>query len=496
MRLDPWPVYDKLGWKPHRAQREVLSSEARHRVVSAGRRFGKSEIGGHELVPEALLTFSHRDALLAEGKRREFWIVGPEYSDSEKEFRVLWNSLRQLGIPFDRPGSYNDPIAGNLHISLWNGTFQVHGKSAKYPETLVGEGLHGVILAEAAKLKERVWTKFIRPTLADYDGWSLHSSTPEGKNWFYANWQRGIDPYNVDWASWRMPSWRNPYVYKGVTHDVHVAALQEAMRAPGGIGMRAEEWLEKMGYAVDAEVLSLLNDLTQEAFNQEIGADFTEFVGRVFKEFDEEVHVADLSFNPKWETYGAVDYGFTNPSVWLLVQVGPWGEVHVLRELYERNLTATEFADRVNEEGLCPRACRIFYPDPADPGSTRIVSEILGIRGSGGTGGEISHRIDAIRRSLKLNNPHLPDGHIDKQPQLKIDRSCKNVIYEFNEYRYPERKETVRGDEAPENPMKKDDHTPEALGRFFAGRFGTPQSAHSGITKHRPRFVTGKKRVG
>jgi hypothetical protein len=40
-------------------------------------------------------------------------------------------------------------------------------------------------------------------------------------------------------------------------------------------------------------------------------------------------------------------------------------------------------------------------------------------------------------------------------------------------YRYPERKddaETSR--DRFELPLKKDDHGPEALGRFFAGRFG------------------------
>ena len=59
------------------------------RVVSAGRRFGKSNLGGHELTAEAIFTKYVAEQYLEEGKRREFWIVGPEYTDSEKEFRVL-----------------------------------------------------------------------------------------------------------------------------------------------------------------------------------------------------------------------------------------------------------------------------------------------------------------------------------------------------------------------------------------------------------------------
>ena len=80
-----------------------------------------------------------------------------------------------------------------MRISLWDGTFIVAAKSAQYPERLVGEGLNGVILSEEAKLKDKIWPKYIRPTLADYNGWSFHSSTPEGKNWFYDLWQTGQD---------------------------------------------------------------------------------------------------------------------------------------------------------------------------------------------------------------------------------------------------------------------------------------------------------------
>jgi hypothetical protein len=40
-------------------------------------------------------------------------------------------------------------------------------------------------------------------------------------------------------------------------------------------------------------------------------------------------------------------------------------------------------------------------------------------------------------------------------------------------YKYPTRR--LEQQNEPENPMKKDDHAPEALGRFFKGHFG-PQS--------------------
>jgi hypothetical protein len=464
-------LYEKMGWAPHSGQLEVIDSRARNKAVAAGRRFGKSEIGGHKLVQEALNTRLVKSTLEDLGKRREYWIVGPSYSDSEKEFRILWNELTRLGFKdiFDKPGSYNDPIGGNMHLSLWGGKFQVHGKSAMHPESLVGEGLSGVILAEAAKLKEKIYTRYIRPTLADFNGWSLMTSTPEGKNWFYEMWKRGQDPHRPDWDSWRMPSWRNPYVYPGGATDDGITALRRAMQAGG---MMDEVLYREMG--VDPEVAALVGDLTEEAFNQEIAALFTEFVGRVFKGFDEELHVGDFAFQRDWQTYACVDYGFTNPSVWLLLQVDPFNEyVRVIDEVYESGLTPDEFADLILSRGLAPKETIAFFPDPASPGDTRILEQRLRIKARGGTGGELRWRIDAIRTALKERNTHLPEGTPGREPALVFDRRCVHTINDMLNYRYPERRQQVVSNE-PENPMKKDDHGPEALGRFYAGFFGTP----------------------
>lgn len=471
--MNVWDIYEQIGYKPHPGQEKILSCPARHRVVSAGRRFGKSDVGGHELIPEALFTRGHENELKMAGKRREFWIVGPEYSDAEKEFRVVHNVLSRLQVPFDKPGTYNDPHAGNMHISLWNGTFQVHAKSAKYPDTLVGEGLHGVIMSEAAKIKEKVWIKHIRPTLNDFKGWSIHSSTPEGRNWFYENYQRGQDPSKPDWASWRMPAWRNPYVYRQETRDRDVYLLLEMMRIQRH---KRSSWelVERYGLKIDEEIIALIDDTPEQAFLQEIAADFTDFVGKVFKDFDEEEHVADLQYNPTWQTFGAVDYGYTNPNVWLLIQVGPWGEIHVLDEYYREGETAEEFAESIKQQGLCPGSLIRFYPDPADPGNSKILEKRLRKPSGGGTGGEKKQRIDAIRKALKFRNSHLPYGHPERIPQLRFNRRCKNAIREMQIYRYPDKKDET-STKSQEEPMKKDDHVPEALGRFFAGFLLTPQ---------------------
>lgn len=471
--LAEMPLYDKVGWRPHTGQERVICDLCRNRVVSAGRRFGKSEIGGHKLVQEALNTRLIRKHLEDVGKRREYWIIGPSYTDSEKEFRVMWNRLEKLGLKpyFDKPGSYNNPQVGDMQLSLWGGRFLVMAKSEKHPDSLVGEGLAGAILAEAAKLKERTWNKLIRPTLADFEGWSLMTSTPEGKNWFYEMWKRGQDPTRPDWSSFRMPSWLNPYVYPEGASDDAILLLRRAIAAGEVVDLDLFRRLK-----IDPEIGELAADLTEEAFNQEIAADFTEFVGRVFKKFDEEWHVGDFEYNPRWQTIACSDAGFTNPAVYLLLQIDPHGErIRVLDEVYQEGLTADEFADLIKARGLAPSSVSKLYPDPADPAFAKTLSDKLKIPLGKGTGGELKLRLDAIRQALNTTyNTHLPEGHADRYPRLAFDRKCERTIQDFLNYRYPE-KRSQRGAQdrnAPELPMKKDDHGPEALGRFFAGHYG------------------------
>lgn len=457
-------VFEGVEFRPHPGQLQVLKSTARFQVTSAGRRFGKSHMGGHYLCAEAFAAYFRRKELEEKGHRAEFWIVGPNYSDSEKEFRVLWNDLRKLEVPFDRPGTYNDPLGGNMHVSLWDGRYQVHAKSAAHPESLVGEGLHGVIMAEAAKIKEKVWTKYVRPTLNDFNGWAKLTSTPEGKNWFYERWQAGQDPNNPAWASWRMPAWANPYVYRRPTTDEMVEQFRTYLDSRLPV---SQTIIDDIG--IDPEIAQIMMDLTSETFNQEIAADFTEFVGRVFKGFDEEEHVTDLKFNPEWQTFGAVDYGYTNPNVWLLVQIDPFFErMHVLDEVYEPGLSPLQFAEEIQRRSLCPSSTIAFFPDPASPGDTAILREKLRIPSRPHTGGELKHRLDIIREWLKPWPAHDPH----KYPKLLFDRKCKYTIRDFLDYRYPDRKDE-QDKNAPENPLKKNDHGPEALGRLFAGLIGT-----------------------
>lgn len=504
LRMGPAPsslhrsIWGSIRWNPYKLQRQVLLDRTRLKVFAAGRRAGKSQVGGHSLLPEAFRAEAQLKELRAASQRREFWIVGPEYSDGEKEFRVFYSGMERLGFKFDHPGTYNNPESGQMRLSLFNGRFVVGVKSAKYPSTLVGEGLSGVVFSEAAKLKPSVWTKYLRPTLADFSGWAYFGSTPEGKNWFYDLWKVGQDPERPDWASWRAPSWANPYVYPDTSDEASVIleGLVEARRK--GKFRQAIAMLQMMTTAlgvspagIHPEIWAMFLDMSSELFNQEIACLFTEYVGRVFKNFDEEIHITDQQYRPDWETYACADYGFTNPFVWLLLQVDPHHDrIHVLDEYYETGRTTEEAAREIEERRLAPPTTRAFFPDPSEPDRTKTLAQLLQIRSRSPGSLEKKDRIEWIRRKLQIRREDLLLGHPERVPMLTFRRgACPNTVREMNDYRYPETAEqsALKDRNAPEEPMKKDDHTPEALGRFFSGFFGRPYATGTRQSKARTR---------
>ena len=221
----------------------------------------------------------------------------------------------------------------------------------------------------------------------------------------------------------------------------------------------------------------------------------------MFKDFNEETHVRRLPFNPGWRTVAAVDYGYRNPNVWLLIQIGPWGEINVIEELYQANLAPDEFAAEILRRGLCPDVCTEFFPDPALPGDTRTMENVFRkagkrIRSRSHTGGELVNRLNLTRLALRqrITDQQLskalwtmPNPPPDKRrPRLMVSDLCPNMIREFGEYRYPETKDEERTETSLkrwELPMKKDDHTPEAFGRFLASEYHEAATQLGGGTR-------------
>lgn len=427
--IDKWKYFEAIGYKPHPRQQLFHQSSTRFKIPICGRRFGKSIMAAREVEPLLMMP------------NRRIWIVGPTYDLGEKEFRVIWNDMIiKLGFGKEREvkRSYAKK-QGDLSIEFPWGT-RVEVRSADRPENLVGEGLHYVIMSEAAKHTEDTWNRFIRPALTDYKGGAAFPTTPEGQNWLYNLWKTGRDPNEPDFESWQFPSWENPYVYP--------------------LGKN------------DPEILLTKRTTPQDEFNQEYAADFTSFSGKIYKEWDEATHVQRVDFIPMLPNYIAFDWGYAAPMAAIEFQIDSWGRVRVWREHYKSQMRLRDFLEelknRVQPAGYHLDAC---FGDAADPEAVLSVSQDFhqceaDPRSKHGTsGGSLE---SGKREGIELVKGLLMSQEVDQdeygtpieQPWLIVDHSCINLVREFNNYRMVD---GLKGRDPREQTYKKDDHALDAL---------------------------------
>ena len=438
--LDVEKFYAGIDYYPHRGQRKLHSHRERFKVLSCGRRWGKSTSGPHDKVIDMMKT-----------KSTLGWIVAPTYDLGEKEFRVFWSILvDKLQVPIDRGKTFNSIRTKDFRITTaWGSSVEV--RSAEHPESLVGEGLDWVIMAEAAKLKLSHWQKYIRPTLSDKRGSAIFVSTPEGYNWFYDIFQQGQNNDDFDeWWSYRSPTWENDIVF------------------PGG--------------EQDPEMLAVKNELSTEVFDQEYGALFTSFAGRIYSEFDEGYHIIPehkWQFHPEWENWLTFDFGFRNPFACLNIQIDPEENIYVWDEYYERGKPTPDHARNLKSH-IQWRVDGGFH-DPAGPDAAASITQIFRDEveyrnpylvnfNMNPSNNEWKSGVERVKEWLKLR----PTGNGDQvKPKLFVVSNCTNTLREFNTYRVKEESEKMMESKDPrEEPRKKDDHAMDALRYFVVGKFG------------------------
>jgi len=219
---------NELDVKLHPAQLEIFNSSARFKVVSAGRRFGKSRLAAWILIIKAL-----------QSESKDVWYIGPTFQQSKE---IMWNMLKELLQGTELIAQTHENTAT---ITLTNGR-RISLKGSDRPDTLRGVGLYYVVLDEYASMKPDVWEKIIRPTLADVKGEALFIGTPEGKNHFYDLWVEADKEKNEDWKAFQYNSTDNPLI--------------------------------------DPEEIKVAREtMSTQAFRQEFEASFVSFTGGIFK---------------------------------------------------------------------------------------------------------------------------------------------------------------------------------------------------------------------
>lgn len=422
--VDKAAYFKLIGYEPHPKQWLFHRSDSRFRIPCCGRRFGKSTMAARDREPDLLVP------------ERRAWIVGPTYDLAEKEFRVIWDDMiigLQLGRDKRVKKAYNKR-SGEMYIEFpWR--TRVECRSADHPENLVGERLDFAILSEAAKHKKDTWERFIRPALADRRGGADFPTTPEGYNWYYDIWALGNHPDYPDFASWKFPSWDNPVVYPGGREDPEIKLIESTTIEP---------W-----------------------FLQEIAAEFSAFVGKIYGEWQEQTHVRKVEYNPDWPNYIAWDWGYVNPLAAIEFQIDPWDRVHVWREHYQSYTLLNDHMDIMSRRAQPPGyKVTLMFGDAADPEATLAVAERMKVGCYALPESKSNWRqgVDLVKSFLKMRQVGEVDeyGTPREEPWLFVDHSCTNTIREFNNYRAPSSVGRVLRNPR-EDAQKYDDHALDAL---------------------------------
>ena len=422
-------IFKQLGYQPHDGKQQAIhDSDARFKILACGRRYGKTTFGGRELTA----------ALCDPYDVGRYWIVGPKYTLGEKEFRVVYGDImRTLGFGSDKrvKKSYN-LTQGNMSIEMpWGSILEV--KSSQHQDTLLGDGLKGVIMAEAARHTSDTWEQYVRPALSDYKGWAIFTSTPRGYNWFQGLWMLGQDRSTHPWyESWRLPSWENHTIYPGGRDDPEIIEM-EARQSP--------QW-----------------------FAQEIAAEFTAFAGKIYDEFDPKVHVYnanDIPYRSEWRNVWFLDYGWSNEFVCLDVMIDPEDNMYVWREYMVSEKATFDHAKILMARDQPPHYHVDWGAgDPRGPDQASTITQITGVQIYSEDVASNSHEswvlgIEEVKRMLKIQSNGLP--------KLRISNACSNLIRQLEQLHAVEPKEDKN---ATEGQHKYDDHGPDAL-RYGVGQY-------------------------
>lgn len=274
------------------AQKQIDASNARFKIVRAGRKFGKT-------------TYSQKKALdWLKVPGSIHWHIAPTYKHAKL---ISWEEFKRL-IPVEALAKR--PNDQDLMIVLKNGA-RLHLMGSDDPDSLRGPAPSSFTFEEAAFQKAEVWNEIMRPNIMPKKAPGLFISTPKGYNWFYDLELEARKDTKGEWAVFHFSVYDNPHI-------------------------DAEE-IAKAKAACENEKI----------WNQEYLALYEASRGRVFAGLDVNRHSASLSI-PSGKVYRAVDWGMRDntAALWGYLRSGA---LYIYREYLENNLSAPQQANIIKQ---------------------------------------------------------------------------------------------------------------------------------------------------
>lgn len=199
-------------WVPHSdGQREWLLCPSKVKTGACGRRWGKSEAEGVDIVLYALEHPNSIQFIIAPTDDQTKVIMG-QVSRFLHAVPGLDAEIREVRSPY-----HNIVLLDSTGVR--EGTTVKARTAGPTGKGIRGNKAHRVILDEAAYIADQIVDEVVSPLLADYDGDLVKISTPCGKNHFWRDFTKGQDPNEPRYASFTFPSEANPYLSREYLAD-------------------------------------------------------------------------------------------------------------------------------------------------------------------------------------------------------------------------------------------------------------------------------------
>lgn len=361
----------------NKAQKAVADSQARFRVLCAGRRLGKTFLSVREL------------ARFARHPNRRVLYIAPTYQMCRD---IIWKDLQ------NRLGKLNWIAKTNesrLELVLVNGS-TITLRSGDNPDAMRGGGYDFVCFDETSDLKPELWFEVIRPALSAQKppGSALFCGTPKGFNWFKDLYDlgRGQDP---DWAS-----------YQYTTLDG--------------------------GNVPEAEIQAAKRDLDERTFRAEYEASFETFSGLVAYNFSEDnIKSVDIP-NPAKQLIVGMDFN-TSPLT-AVIMIRTDNGLHAFDEIRMMGSNTDEMCDEIKNR--YPTSQIVVFPD--NSGIQRKTSAggrtDISILQNAGFVVKTKSRNPPVRDRINAMNSLLKNTNGDRR--FTVDRKCKYLIQSLQRYTY------------------------------------------------------------
>ena len=358
--------WTELRWHPE--QQRLLASEARWRVVAAGRRSGKTEMAKRRLVEAALDP---------PAVSTPTYIAAAPTRDQAK--RIWWDDIKALS-----PKQWiRDISESELTIHYRTGSrLMVVGLDR--PQRLEGIAIDGAVIDEIDECRQNVWSSSLRPALstAGRPGWCWFIGRPKGRRLLYDLYTNAAS--TPDWEAFHWTS-----------ADVIGAAEVDAAR----------------------------RDLDARSFQQEYEAAFLSATGLVYYALDRAKHVRPVRYDPALPLVVALDFNVAPGSAVIIQEqmMPPWDQPKAAPHQHTVVVGEVHIPDDSRTDLVCERirtryaghAQEVYlYGDPA--GNQRRTSAQ-------------SNDWDIVRQHLRTAFPNLRDRVARSAPPVVDSTNSVNA---------------------------------------------------------------------